>query len=392
MRERAWQPSAMSLRRESRRLSRAFGALVLAIGPAGAAIQACSDTSAATDAMTNSDATAESAAADAETGAAEDAKPTDDGTITPIDAACGTIAEMLDAGPDAEPDADPGCRYTLPCGLPEAATFEIVGCSCFQIQPDPGTDASLGCWVPEENGCMADVFVPKAGASVTFQCLDCFGGGGRRPAGLRRPRAARRGSLLGDYFARMAHDEAASIRAFQSMHDELVRFGAPAELALAAARSACDEARHARMMARRARALGSTIPSPRVRRLPARSLEAIARENAVEGCINETYGALQMRWQAERAHDPSLRRLFSKIAADETRHAALSWMVARWAESQLDAPARARVLAARSRALRSLRRRLDRSEPAIARVDKAVGRPARAHALALLDGLAATLA
>ena len=44
-----------------------------------------------------------------------------------------------------------------------------------------------------------------------------------------------------------------------------------------------------------------------------------------------------------------MRRTFARIAADETRHAALSWAVARWAERRLDAAARARIAAARVR-------------------------------------------
>jgi hypothetical protein len=63
------------------------------------------------------------------------------------------------------------------------------------------------------------------------------------------------------------------------------------------------------------------------------------------------YGALQLRWQAEHAPDPSLRRMFARITADETRHAALSWAIARWSLTRLDADARARMSEAWEKAL-----------------------------------------
>ena len=366
----------MSLRKETRRLSRAFGAVVLALAPAAAA-QACSDSSDPAAGPGGNDATADEIAADGTTEKV-------DGALSDramgVDALCNNMTtEQLEAGPDAEPDADIACRYTLPCGIQSNSGFYLVGCDFYRM------DAALGCSVPPDKGCKADVYVPEPNGSLTIECLDCFGGGGRRPAGLRRPARTRSRSALGAYFARMAHDEAASVRAFATMQRDLQRFGAPAELIAAAARSERDEARHARMMARRARTFGGVVPSPRARRTGARSLEAIARENAVEGCIYETFGALQMRWQATHAEDASLRRLFSRIASDETRHAALSWLVARWVEPRLDAGARARVAAARERAVRSLRSTLD--DPSRPTFDAAVGRPSRAHALALLDGM-----
>ncbi len=250
---------------------------------------------------------------------------------------------MLDAGPDALPDADVACRYTLPCGIPDSGGFLLRGCEFFLYTADPDAgDASLGCVIPEANGCTGGVYTPPANGSVTFECLDCFGGGGRRPVGLLPARAARARDAVGDYFARMAHDEAASVHAFVRMQGELSRLGAPAELVAAAERSACDERRHA-----------------------------------------------LMRWQATHAAEPSLRRLFARVAADETRHAALSWEVARWAETRLDAPARARVQAARSRAVHALRKKLaSRAELAPRSV---VGQPRRDEALALLDGMIARL-
>ena len=413
---RAWQARRVSRRRESRRLSRVFGALVLTLGPV-ASMQACSDamTSAATpieDATAEADGVA--AAADGRTD--EDVV---DAQLPPIDGACTLFEELRDAGPDADADADPGCRYVLPCGVPDGSAFHVEGCALYS-GPSSSPDAALGCFVPEGLGCMSDAYVPAANGSLTFDCLDCFGGSGRRPSGLLSPRSGRaRGEArqpvrarsewrtdVGEYFARMAYGEAASVHAFAELEADLVRWGAPAELIAAASRSARDEVRHARLMAHRARACGGAVEVlvPRVRRRTsrsaARSLESIARENAVEGCINETFGALQLRWQATHARAAADRRLFARIAVDETRHAALSWLVAQWAEPLLDARARRRVAAARSRATRALRKKLEapagsqrgeRGERGASALDRAVGRPLPEQAVALLDGLIASL-
>jgi len=82
-----------------------------------------------------------------------------------------------------------------------------------------------------------------------------------------------------------------------------------------------------------------------------------------------------------------MRRLFARIAADETRHAALSWMIAQWIEPRLDARARRRVEAARSRATRTLRAKLSASPPRP--FDVQVGRPRPREALLLFDALVA---
>jgi hypothetical protein len=372
----------VSLRSESRRLSRAFGALLVALAPAAAA-QACGsstdDVAALDDATTGDAPAADSAVVDGADAAAEASERFPD--------PCNLISEILEAGPDAPEDADLACRYTLPCGIPDASGFALRGCEFYlysAVDPDAG-DASLGCAITASEGCSNGTYTRPATAPLTFECIDCFGGGGRRPVGLRRPSGATPRSPAGAYFAQMAHDEAASVHAFERMQGELSRFGAPSALVDAAERSARDETRHARMMSRRARALGAHVMPARVRRASSRTLEAVARENAVEGCVQETFGALLMRWQASHARDPSHRRLFARVASDETRHAALSWEVARWADARLDPRARARVAAARSRAVRVLRETLGR------RVDSAlqspVGHPTRAEALALLDGM-----
>jgi hypothetical protein len=182
--------------------------------------------------------------------------------------------------------------------------------------------------------------------------------GGRAPAGLLAAHATSSGDSLGRFFAAQAHLEAASVPAFERLRDELAAHGAPAHLVRAAARAILDEKRHARMTAAIARRHGSgPAPVELCGNLPqVRDLEAIAIENAVEGCVRETWGALLATYQARAAADARVRTLMQSIAPDETRHAELAWAVARFAEPRLSRAARARVRDARRAALADVER------------------------------------
>jgi hypothetical protein len=85
-----------------------------------------------------------------------------------------------------------------------------------------------------------------------------------------------------------------------------------------------------------------------------RDIEAIARENAVEACVGETYGALAAAWQAEHAKGGEVRDVMRAIAPDELRHAALGWAIDAWSKTRLSDEANARVKAARDEAVRDL--------------------------------------
>src|SRR6185503_14935870 len=97
----------------------------------------------------------------------------------------------------------------------------------------------------------------------------------------------------------------------------------------------------------------------RISPLPLRDLEAIAIENATEGCVRETYGALLGFWQARAARHPAVREVYARIAEDELSHAALAWRVAEWIEERLTPQARERVQAARAKAVDALARELE---------------------------------
>lgn len=187
-------------------------------------------------------------------------------------------------------------------------------------------------------------------ASDCWTCQACWVtdwcSSGRRPEGLVDVEAAR-GEPIGAYFADACRMEAASVPAFAALRDELLMHGAPADLVARAERSKEDEVRHTRITAALARRFGAQegawAEPPEVKRSNQRSLEAIALENAVEGCVNEAYAALLATWQGEHARDPSVRAAMSKIAEDERRHAELAYSVAEWVDTKLDEDTRRRV-------------------------------------------------
>jgi hypothetical protein len=92
-----------------------------------------------------------------------------------------------------------------------------------------------------------------------------------------------------------------------------------------------------------------------------RTLVEVAADNLAEGCIRETYGALMAWVQARRARDSIVHRASKSIAIDETRHATLSWQLARWADTRLRPNERRSVAGRGGEALHRLGRELTRS-------------------------------
>lgn len=180
---------------------------------------------------------------------------------------------------------------------------------------------------------------------------------GRRPEGFRPGASAIAGeNEVLAYLGTMHALEAASVPAFLRLADELSAHGAPETLVRRAEEAARDEVRHAAGFAWLRGLYGAKASHEPLIEMPnrVRSLEELAVENAVEGCVRETFGALVAGYQAEVAADGPVRRLFATVAEDETRHAELAWDVAAWLESRLDASARERVRGARLRALDEL--------------------------------------
>src|SRR4029453_18365855 len=116
---------------------------------------------------------------------------------------------------------------------------------------------------------------------------------------------------------------------------ELAHWGADADLVTRSRSAARDEIRHARMLGSLARREGATLSEAPVVHGPIRSLFEIALENAVEGCVRETFGALVAGWQADHAKRQDVRRVMMRIYRDEVTHADLAWQVHAWISKKL---------------------------------------------------------
>lgn len=307
------------------------------------------------------------------------------GTITSYDALKTFLAPVDDVHDAALlASQSPDVQHRIVCG-PSSGGAVAGG---FEVVAETGDTCGSGTHLDEEL-----VFVSSAGdvsvrQDVVIQNGDPNCINGRRPEGLVRA-AKRCSNAVGAYFAECAHLEAASVVAFERLARELRAHGAPASLVEAAERARGDEVRHARTTAALARRYGGEPEPVVVEDRDVRSLFEIALENAVEGCVRETFGALVAMHQNRRAGDPRVARAMRGIADDETRHAALSWDVAEWVDTRLTADERRRLAAARAEASESLRREL---EAAIApELTSRAGVPTATQAIALFDAIAPTL-
>ena len=268
----------------------------------------------------------------------------------------------------------------------------VIPNSEYRKTADGGWDLRL-----TTNACGQEIFavtvhVDYAG-NTTVTSKESLGDGGGCPVAGRRPAGFQEGAHvasdrpIGEHFATMATLEAASVTAFRRLRRQLAAYGAPRALLARIRKAAKDEVRHARATGALARKYGVTPKAPRLAPSEASpSLLAIALENAREGCVRETYGALVAHLQIERAADADVRSVMRAIADEETEHAALSWDIASWIETQLGEGERLELAAERRAAFATLAR--DLAAPVDARVRHASGVPAAADALALLEGLA----
>ena len=214
---------------------------------------------------------------------------------------------------------------------------------------------------------------------------------GRRPGGVAvRGPACASATPAGAYFASMASLEAAAVVAFRRIHRDLRAHGAPDALLDRVRVATRDEIRHTRTTRAIARRYGAEPTAPTTTPAGASpSLLEMAIENAREGCVRETFGALVAELQATRAADPQVRAAMRVIAAEETAHAALSWDIGEWLEAQLSPEERALVAKTREDALAELEAEL---RTALApSVRAAAGLPDEHEAEILLRAIAPTL-
>jgi hypothetical protein len=344
------------------------------------------------------------------------------------------------SGPDTYPTTDPSTDPTTdPCGDPfteisetdralvdgydvgQMLPLDVCAMVCttemyyddieecvltgIEVDPDPSDTASgtgdEGTTAQDGGGTTADgtTIDPTSGsttgssgdgtATVLCTYFVYCGEGGRRSAGLVSRGECESNDDVAAWFASMAHSEAASVTSFLRLQEELARHGAPTELRARLWDAARDEVRHARAMRRLARDKGIEPKHPEHVKVDARDLEALARENAVEGCVAETWSALLCAWQARHCKSAELAEILRGIAEDETRHAELAWAIDAWARARLDDDACDRIDAARREAAQRLV--AIASELGGLGMRDALGLPRPAAARTLASGLQAAL-
>ena len=207
---------------------------------------------------------------------------------------------------------------------------------------------------------------------------------GRMPAGLQvHPQTA--ASELGNYFADMAAMETAAITAFRYLVRELTAYQAPANLIQLAQTAVKEETRHAHMAGLLSQACDTAVPVVEVADFQLRSLFEIALENAIEGCVNETFAAACGLWQEQQAEFSVFRQVIGHIAEEEIGHAALSWSIHEWAMPQLTLAQQAHIRQAQAEAVDSVAQKFLREETPLVR--RAVGLPQQADAAQLFQQL-----
>lgn len=230
------------------------------------------------------------------------------------------------------------------------------------------TRITSSCSPLETTGYLLDIDPAGAVQEAESKVLESESGAciGRRPEGLASWRSDAE-TACARWLAEVAYLEAASVQSFARLAAELTSFGAPVELVAKARRAQADEVRHAARMGMLAERAGAELRAPAPVDFAARSLLSFACENAVEGCVLETFGALVGMHQASTAEDLRVREAMRFIARDEVRHGELAWEIDAWLRSELTAGEQREVDRARAEAAARLTEEPDRVDPALAR-------------------------
>lgn len=293
---------------------------------------------------------------------------------------------------DVDPATKAGCE-TLCVEMSANSNIASIGSCEAKEQEEPSgseeTDEPEDTDQPEETDEPEEV--PR---TVEITCVVsgtdyCIGG--RHSAALSAVAQGRGPTPVAAWLAREASAEGGSVHAFQRLAEELKANGAPAELVERALEASADEVRHRNMVGRLAQGHGGVPAFAERTEGTVRSLFDVAKENAVQGCVHETYAAARVGWQAAHATDPRARAVFAVLATDEARHAELAADVHAWACAQLPADQARTVEDARQKAWRELSQNvgasLDSPELGLPNAETAV---AIARALAANLGAAVT--
>ena len=245
--------------------------------------------------------------------------------------------------------ADVACEdicYTVN-GATALADFSVTDCSLdidatyfadTEVQGSSDTGATS---TDETGGEIDDSVVGTVTCTGTRQYM-CEG---RRPLGLVERDC--------QYFAKAAFLEASSVIAFQELHRQLRSWDAPVDFLERIASAAKDEIRHATQMKMLAKRYNQPVPPILLSESP-EDLYTVAMHNAIEGCIHETWAALEATLKANHAKTTEMRSIYTKIAQDEIKHAQLSWDLHAWFLTKLSPSQAKQIEKAQKAALLSL--------------------------------------
>lgn len=310
-------------------------------------------------------------------------------------AACGPDTSCSDTATAptkvVELSADRACAFAKqsPRGdlLSNANCADVCGSPYNQCRLDAEYEADFGSRNPDagpapvaDGGIVTTQLCPTRTAKITCSHdLGCIGG--RATQGML-PIAVSEPTLLA-HLAASAHLEAVSVVAFERLATELAFLGAPVGLVDAASDAALDERRHVALLEKILEKEVGSREASSLSEAPvhaSRSLFEVAVENAREGCVRETYGALVCAFAGNRAEDAELRAAMRVIAEDEGRHAAFSWDLHEWALAKLE-PHEADVVRAE---LRSARAELAETVQSALDSPKGLGWPSRPESARLI--------
>ncbi|MBZ5709194.1 ferritin-like domain-containing protein [Nannocystis pusilla] len=251
-----------------------------------------------------------------------------------------------------------GCRTDADCGdllcalSPEDFCTQTIGelaCQTPQDECDAHSDCQgVACvfesmrWQCEQGACGRPFVVDDAPVHAPAVPRDDWRGLVAAPSA---PLALR--SRLAAHWTRVASFEHASVASFARFILELLAIGAPPELVLAAQQALADEVEHARIGYALASVYAGTGigPGPLASAAATRDgdVDALIAAAIAEACVAETLAGLELVEAAAHAHDPGLRRVLTRIAGDEQRHAELGWRFVQWALQGAGPAGRARA-------------------------------------------------
>lgn len=138
-----------------------------------------------------------------------------------------------------------------------------------------------------------------------------------------------------DAWISAAQEEHSAVASFSRFNLELMALGAPADLVRRSTQAVVDEIEHAELCF----AVASFLAGEPIEAGPIEIGGSLDRSvdpgmvlvaAIIEGCVNETVSAVQVREAARGVADEGLAKALAQVAIEEERHAELNWAFVRW--------------------------------------------------------------